>query len=203
MGRRSRYFNPRSPDGERPERISMSAISRDFNPRSPDGERLLDGKANNNNERFQSTLPGWGATGGLLVAAEEQHHFNPRSPDGERRVEQSLLVPMPGISIHAPRMGSDVRVIARMPFGDPISIHAPRMGSDRRGRHLPGRQLISIHAPRMGSDHPDVDYLIVANQFQSTLPGWGATIAGACDGDRQRFQSTLPGWGATRFRYRP
>ena len=124
---------------------------------------------------FQSTLPGWGATGGLLVAAEEQHHFNPRSPDGERRVEQSLLVPMPGISIHAPRMGSDVRVIARMPFGDPIS----------------------IHAPRMGSDHPDVDYLIVANQFQSTLPGWGATIAGACDGDRQRFQSTLPGWGAT------
>ena len=50
----------------------------------------------------------------------------------------------------------------------------------------------------MGSDHPDVDYLIVANQFQSTLPGWGATIAGACDGDRQRFQSTLPGWGATK-----
>ena len=33
------HFNPRSPDGERPERISMSAISRDFNPRSPDGER--------------------------------------------------------------------------------------------------------------------------------------------------------------------
>lgn len=28
---------------------------------------------------------------------------------------------------------------------------------------------------RMIGRHPDVDYLIVANQFQSTLPGWGAT----------------------------
>ena len=58
-----------------------------------------------------------------------------------------------------------------------ISIHAPRMGSDPPlGAAANVRLKISIHAPRMGSDHPDVDYLIVANQFQSTLPGWGATI---------------------------
>ena len=57
---------------------------------------------------------------------------------------------------------------------------------------------ISIHAPRMGSDHPDVDYLIVANQFQSTLPGWGATTGSAPHTSQtMRFQSTLPGWGAT------
>ena len=57
---------------------------------------------------------------------------------------------------------------------------------------------ISIHAPRMGSDHPDVDYLIVANQFQSTLPGWGATAPFRRPAGRDPlFQSTLPGWGAT------
>ena len=35
------------------------------------------------------------------------------------------------------------------------------------------------------------------NLFQSTLPGWGATIAVATDTPDGLFQSTLPGWGAT------
>ena len=49
-----------------------------------------------------------------------------------------------GISIHAPRMGSDhhVRGGAR---ARPISIHAPRMGSDRENGHL---------RPRYGQNHP-------------------------------------------------
>ena len=34
------------------------------------------------------------------------------------------------ISIHAPRMGSDARVIAWLAGETWISIHAPRMGSD-------------------------------------------------------------------------
>ena len=57
---------------------------------------------------FQSTLPAWGATRHRIVAIV-------------------FLV----ISIHAPRMGSDIlcfRVIAPMN----ISIHAPRMGSDSK-----------------------------------------------------------------------
>ena len=124
------HFNPRSPDGERPERISMSAISRDFNPRSPDGER-----------------PSCADTSRCAC-----RDFNPRSPDGERLVDCSLPPRNSTISIHAPRMGSDVRVIARMPFGDPISIHAPRMGSDRLPHGHGLRIDISIHAPRMGSD---------------------------------------------------
>ncbi|SPU26666.1 Uncharacterised protein [Bifidobacterium bifidum] len=57
---------------------------------------------------------------------------------------------------------------------------------------------ISIHAPRMGSDAvPNLDVATLA-LFQSTLPGWGATIRiqGGCG---NRFQSTLPGWGATQL----
>ena len=34
-------------------------------------------------------------------------------------------------------------------------------------------------------------------RFQSTLPGWGATLADAQAKLDEAFQSTLPGWGAT------
>ncbi len=55
------------------------------------------------------------------------------------------------ISIHAPRMGSDLRntVLNRLCS---ISIHAPRMGSDEIVSIFLIMGMISIHAPRMGSD---------------------------------------------------
>ena len=56
----------------------------DFYPRSPRGERLRDGLPILNALVFLSTLPAWGATAG-------------RTADFERT----------GISIHAPRVGSD------------------------------------------------------------------------------------------------
>ena len=80
------HFNPRSPDGERlpVSRFAMPSPS-NFNPRSPDGERLTNGgihclrlkisihaprmgsdlwrgSTTRPRMRFQSTLPGWGAT---------------------------------------------------------------------------------------------------------------------------------------------
>ena len=86
-------------------------------------------------------------------------------------------VPTSTISIHAPRMGSDVclprlytlqiiflstppawgaTIAVRVaPVHDDISIHAPRMGSDDFASTTPVIGGISIHAPRMGSDfHP-------------------------------------------------
>ena len=77
---------------------------------------------------FQSTLPVWGAT------VTRYQLF----VDGE-------------ISIHAPRVGSDARVLNLVQLLV-ISIHAPRVGSDRRDPHPRGRADISIHAPRVGSD---------------------------------------------------
>ena len=56
---------------------------------------------------FQSTLPGWGATNRRYCSVSRMANFNPRSPDGERL---HLIVDLRhrfGISIHAPRMGSD------------------------------------------------------------------------------------------------
>ena len=169
---------------------------------------------------FQSTLPGWGAT--PVRQRARMHHF---------------------ISIHAPRMGSDFGGVGvDEPFAV-ISIHAPRMGSDGRADGVAGLGLISIHAPRMGSDRnrppasagrgdfnprsPDGErhqgraMTASEGKFQSTLPGWGATVDAAdrllvagisihaprmgsdlsdttCHALRFLFQSTLPGWGATR-----
>ena len=55
--------------------------------------------------------------------------FNPRSPCGERHKNRDNTLANISISIHAPRVGSDITdnlhsIISR------ISIHAPRVGSD-------------------------------------------------------------------------
>ena len=101
-----RDFNPRSPHGERPTPAIIAPAAEDisihaprtgsdvkdmqtcsttlhFNPRSPHGERhLLHGV-----ERLGA-------------------YFNPRSPHGERRLTDVTMGGC-GISIHAPRTGSD------------------------------------------------------------------------------------------------
>ena len=82
-----------------------------------------------------------------------------------------------------------------------ISIHAPRVGSDVSNlrTHRAGRG-ISIHAPRVGSDGTRDVLVTVYITFQSTLPVWGATIFPIYRGSStEGFQSTLPVWGATVF----
>ena len=78
---------------------------------------------------FQSTLPAWGATADLL--------------------DQMFLFT---ISIHAPRVGSDIDFVTGVFTGDWISIHAPRVGSDSGIQKDGHPREISIHAPRVGSD---------------------------------------------------
>ncbi len=78
-----------------------------FNPRSPHGER-------------QSAPASPGKT---------SPYFNPRSPHGERLNSMRNMEQESGISIHAPRTGSDQGRRCRTRHPD-ISIHAPRTGSD-------------------------------------------------------------------------
>ena len=191
-------FNPRSPHGERPLYESPGRTSStNFNPRSPHGERLASSTSAKHGFTFQSTLPAWGATNAGLFTSHTIPNFNPRSPHGERLTiirstrhrnnfnprsphgERQGSAPRSGgtfgISIHAPRMGSDIASTShifgsfhfnpRSPHGERrrselivaaevrISIHAPRMGSDPLVVMLRLIVLkISIHAPRMGSD---------------------------------------------------
>ena len=160
--------------GSDPQISQMQTSRCYFNPRSPHGERRRGLRASCVPCRFQSTLPARGARAPLC--------------DG---------VAVGGISIHAPRTGSDKHRRALFAYKR-ISIHAPRTGSDvnlfQHQRHF----VISIHAPRTGSDVINKIRANSAIQFQSTLPARGAT-------KQQRqlhcwlaFQSTLPARGATR-----
>ena len=57
------HFNPRSPHGERHQADGISAsVVGDFNPRSPHGERPAGATGTVYDPEFQSTLPAWGAT---------------------------------------------------------------------------------------------------------------------------------------------
>ena len=72
--------------GSDPSSATAAASACDFNPRSPHGERRIHTSAHlQANSKFQSTLPARGATSERL-----RHHGNQ------------------GISIHAPRTGSDL-----------------------------------------------------------------------------------------------
>ena len=79
-----------------------------FNPRSPCGERRCATMEASATVIFQSTLPVWGAT-----------------------IGDTVLYATENISIHAPRVGSDI-FRNNLDFNFAISIHAPRVGSDHR-----------------------------------------------------------------------
>ena len=118
----------------------------------------------------------WGATRFKIFVIHVSSNFNPRSPCGERQELRGWFTYGTRISIHAPRVGSDIITVRRPGFLIAISIHAPRVGSDTTGdnQHRKG------------------------GRFQSTLPVWGATGRSSMVMSSSLFQSTLPVWGATR-----
>ena len=138
-------FNPRSPCGERPVRMSSRLIVTDFNPRSPCGERPRPAVAQSPVTQFQSALPLRGATY-MGNALQEDLIFQSALPlrgatyrlrwPGKPQRFQSAL-PLRGatlqrtttrmlssISIRAPLAGSDIRRVrasARSVYFNPRS----------------------------------------------------------------------------------
>ena len=125
--------------------------------------------------RFLSTLPARGATRISWMIRTASIFLSTLPARGATCLEAAVYG-VHGISIHAPREGSDSPFPACPAASFIISIHAPREGSD--GATV-GQNLfpctISIHAPREGSDaflHP---VRPVNEEFLSTLPARGAT----------------------------
>ena len=147
-----RYFNPRSPCGERPGQEPPGAEDRQISIHAP---RV-------GSDAFR---PG----GDQAPAPISIHAPRVGSDDSNRRTHTTI-----GISIHAPRVGSDpcrgticrvqMQFQSTLPVwgatggptgagpGGHISIHAPRVGSDLGADGLIAAVGISIHAPRVGSD---------------------------------------------------
>ncbi len=124
---------------------------------------------------FQSTHPVWGATSPNVGSVSLLHEFQSTHPVWGATpgpAPQAGTVP---ISIHAPRVGCDLRPSLSVVAVQPISIHAPRVGCDGLtpcGGSIPKNfnprtpcgvrpvpiqggvafLVISIHAPRVGCD---------------------------------------------------
>ena len=78
---------------------------------------------------FQSTLPVGGATWLEEDLADEEKHFNPRSPWGERQISLDTLPFRTSFQSTLPVGGATSPTKLRF-FLCGISIHAPRGGSD-------------------------------------------------------------------------
>ena len=81
---------------------------------------------------FQSTLPLRGATPWARAGASARRNFNPRSPCGERRRCRSLPQARSNFNPRSP-CGERPAGLAAMTKRSFISIHAPLAGSDRAG----------------------------------------------------------------------
>ena len=103
---------------------------------------------------FQSTLPVRGATCGSTRPKHPACRFQSTLPVRGATIISNPPYSVKGISIHAPREGSDLSLAGDKNLDVIISIHAPREGSDDGHPLQAGGPGISIHAPREGSDHP-------------------------------------------------
>ena len=169
------YFNPRSPCGERPMSTLSLNSSLDFNPRSPCGERPRTWHTITPKQPFQSTLPVRGATMTRQTPPMQNTLFQSTLPVRGATLPQRAPLRHMGISIHAPRAGSDSSTISSMSVR---SYFNPRSPCGER-RFADGTfefwRTISIHAPRAGSDASVQSWAASLRRFQSTLPVRGAT----------------------------
>ena len=127
------HFNPRSPHGERHVAFRAAFPVGYFNPRSPHGERHWCLSLTGQPFPFQSTLPARGATTSFILLMLRWMDFNPRSPHGERHPDYFDLGCFDKFQSTLPARGatqwtaSNFRCLG-------ISIHAPRTGSDDEQR---------------------------------------------------------------------
>ena len=148
--------------------------------------------------KFQSTLPVRGATAARYYTLAQPLYFNPRSPCGERRHIHKQLRPLEGISIHAPRAGSDQTAEFITKYFDKFQSTLPVRGATCAYRPQFGNERYFNPRSPCGERRDVSLHLITEIAFQSTLPVRGATEK-SLDGVAKlvEFQSTLPVRGAT------
>ena len=175
-----RYFNPRSPRGERPARQVVMCVPVLISIHAP-----LAG----------SDLYFFGAT-------FHRRNFNPRSPRGERRAVVGHS-PKGEISIHAPLAGSDDLMPGYAWTGD-ISIHAPLAGSDLLCfPMIPAILAFQSTLPSRGATSAWLECVRIPLNFNPRSPR-GERLPSLIRGfGIPKFQSTLPSRGATQNRRNP
>ena len=158
-----------------------------FYPRSPRGERRrLQGRGYRK-RNISIHAPRVGSDPSLLCCPLWDGYFYPRSPRGERPWPNVPWTLSREFLSTLPAWGATGNMV-RIRHDDYISIHAPRVGSDISAScGTLDRKIISIHAPRVGSDNqPDKSNKLVG-LFLATLPAWGATSVPHWSIPRQQY----------------
>ena len=85
-GRRTPYFNPRSPHGERPTERNTQLTALNISTHAPrTGSDAISSVGMQNTWNFNPRSP-HGERPGVAGGRTRVHDFNPRSPHGERRI---------------------------------------------------------------------------------------------------------------------
>ena len=147
-----RYFNPRSPWGERPCRTDHQAGSRMISIHAPRGGSDDTRRKGENDHGYFNPRSPWGERLPHFWQTRRPANFNPRSPWGERHSAISGPFSSMQISIHAPRGGSDAWVSVTAKSFIDFNPRSPWGERLRETACCIGLHIISIHAPRGGSD---------------------------------------------------
>ena len=133
---------------------SESPLPEYFNPRSPDGERPMIYFSFSSVALFQSTLPGWGATSPLAACRRHRRHFNPRSPDGERLAVRSPKVRVFAFQSTLPGWGATAGQQVRHALAVQFQSTLPGWGATDEWRNpLPTPQNFNPRSP--DGERPD------------------------------------------------
>ena len=174
------YFNPRSPHGERPPSAAGFSGWGYFNPRSPHGERRGAFQVSDALSMISIHAPRTGSDISFSTSSIVSRHFNPRSPHGERLDSMSSNSMKSSFQSTLPARGATIRPrfsATKSRHFNPRSPHGERRAALRVLRVI---RRISIHAPRTGSDGHSFLFARLKYLFQSTLPARGATSS--CSG---------------------
>ena len=175
LGKGTRKFQSTLPVWGATHQQSQKTQGRNISIHAPRvGSDLSDISANSGTGKFQSTLPVWGATKGAGFEMLQSADFNPRSPCGERHGERRRNIVARKFQSTLPVWGATLCFSMRTIVGG-ISIHAPRVGSDASSS---GFMLLPPYFnPRSpcGERRQGKAETRGTIKFQSTLPVWGAT----------------------------
>ena len=176
-----------------------SSRTDNFYPRSPRGERPDITWDDDITDAFLSTLPARGATVDADLLTHGGRDFYPRSPRGERPARPTPCRSRGGISIHAPREGSDLST-CEASTGSLIFLSTlPARGATQILEMYSNALKISIHAPREGSDFQSNSSRHFPYHFYPRSPRGERPDGSMYYGEWIIFLSTLPARGATRM----
>ena len=141
----------------------------DFNPRSPHGERRRRSRDGAPVLTFQSTLPARGATH-RYVMVSQWLEFQSTLPARGATYAESLDVSVPLFQSTLPARGATAHAVHFRPEAG-ISIHAPRTGSDLRSAFTVASLVIfQSTLPARGATGAIGPLLLIANYFNPRSP---------------------------------